>query len=268
MSQITVEDIYHFLNNLAPLSLAEKKDSNGLQIGSLKEKVTGILLAVNPILSVFEEANLKGCNLIITHHPLFYHPLPFIDKEGYPGKIIYYAIKNELNLLSWHTPLDKVSYGVSEALLQALSKAFELEIEDFLYSEGEGVGYGKVAKLKNCVKLGDLAKRIKEILNSWVMIVGNPEREIERIALCGGAGAFLYDQLKIKGIDTFITSDVKYHQALTALEEGFNFILIDHGLGEAFVLDFLKRRLEDFLREKGSFLPIYIYQEKSPYQVI
>ncbi len=167
-------------------------------------------------------------------------------------------------MLSWHTPLDKVSFGVSEAL----AKALNFETGDFVIEEEEGYGFGKVVNLKKCVKLEALAKKIKKTLNTWVMLVGDPEKEVEKIALCGGSGGFLKDYLKKKGINTLITSDVKYHQALSALEEGFNFILIDHGVSESFVLEVLKEKLENFLREKEIDLKIFLYKEVSPYKIV
>lgn len=260
---LKVKDFYQFLESLAPLRIAEKKDINGLQLGSFEAEVSGIILAINPILQVFKEAVKKGCNLIITHHPLFYQPLYSINQEESPGKLIYFAIENKLNLLSWHTPLDKVPFGVSEAL----AKALNLETSDFIIEE-EGYGYGKVVNLKKCVKLEALAKKVKKILKSWVMLVGDPEKEIEKVALCGGSGGFLKDYLKEKGINTLITSDVKYHQALSALEEGFNFILIDHGIAESFVLEVLKEKIENFIRERKEDLKIYVYKEESPYKIV
>jgi len=259
---LIVRDFYQFLENLAPLRLAEPKDSNGLQIGSFDAPVQGILLAINPTLQAFKTAKALGCNLLLTHHPLFYQPLTSLIKEEYPGKVIYFAIENQLNLLSWHTPLDKVSFGVSEALAQTLG----LETEGFILSE-EGAGLGKVAKLKKCVKLEALAKQIKKAIKSWVMLVGDPEKEVQKIALCGGSGSFLKDHLKRLGLDTLITSDVKYHQALASLEEGFNFILIDHGVGESFVLRVLKDKLQNYLKERGAALPIHLWQEESPYKI-
>ncbi|MGB9761383.1 MAG: Nif3-like dinuclear metal center hexameric protein [Caldimicrobium thiodismutans] len=261
---LKVKDFYQFLDSLAPLRIAEKKDSNGLQIGSFEAVVSGIVLAVNPSLSLFKEAVKRDYNLIITHHPLFYQPLYFLHWDEYPGNLISFAVENKLNLLSWHTPLDKVSFGVSEAL----ARAFDFETEDFVLKEEEGFGYGKVVKLKNCVKLEALAKKVKETLKTWVMLVGDPDKEVEKIAICGGAGGFLKEYLKGKGINTLITSDVKYHQAFSALEEGFNFILIDHGISEFFVLRVLKEKIENFLAEKKVNLGIYLHKEESPYKII
>ncbi len=261
---LTVKDLYQFLDNLAPLKIADKKDNNGLQIGSFHEEVKGILLAVNPTYQVFKRALNKRLNLVITHHPLFYNPITSILKDEYPGTVIALALKEGLNLISWHTPLDKVSWGVSECLAQILG----WRTKEFVWEEDAGFGYGRVAKFKNYVKLGDLAKQIKEILKSWVMLVGDPEKEIDQIGICGGSGAFLTDFLKAKGIETLLTSDVKYHQALWAKERNFNYLIIEHSLGEFYVLNVLREKLEDWMREKGIFLPVEIFKEEPVYLII
>lgn len=261
---LKVRDIYNFLENLVPLNLADPNDVNGLQIGSWEASVSGILLAVNPIYSAFLEAQRENLNLIITHHPLFYKPINRIILEDYPGKIISFAIRQNLHLLSWHTPLDKISFGVSEALARELS----FITEGFIYREGDNYGYGKVVIFENYVKLSDLAKMIKERLKTWVMVVGDPEVKIKKLGICGGAGAFLKNYLMEQGINTLLTSDVKYHQAIEAKEIGFHYLLIDHGVGEFFVLKILKEKLEEFLQAKGDTVKIKIYQEESPYMHI
>ncbi len=259
-----VKDFYIFLEELAPLKLAEKGDVNGLQIGSFEEEVRGILLAINPTLETFQIASAKNLNLIITHHPLFYRPLARVCKEEYPGNILYFAIKEKLNLLSWHTPLDKVSFGVSEALAQTL----KWKTEDFVLKEEQGYGYGRVVKFKKYVKLSTLANQVKRTLNTWVMVVGDPESKINKIALCGGSGGFLKEHLLKQGIQTLLTSDVKYHQAIEARESGFNYILIDHGISESLLLDTLKKKITDFLNTKGLHLPVEVFREESPYIIL
>ncbi|MCS7200344.1 MAG: Nif3-like dinuclear metal center hexameric protein [Caldimicrobium sp.] len=261
---LRVNDFFNFLDTIAPLKIAEERDVNGLQIGSLLDPVKGVLLAVDPSLSALQEADKRGFNLVITHHPLFYHPLTQIDRDTLQGKIISFAIERKINLLSWHTPLDKLTFGVSTTLAQKLG----WETENFVIQEKEGVGWGRIVKFQNYVKLGNLAEEIKEKLKTWVMLVGDAQEEINSLALCGGSGGFLKEHLKKLGLNTLLTSDVKYHLAKDSLQEGFNFIIIDHGLGESFVLEVLKEKIDAHIREIGFFIPVEIYLERSPYQLI
>ncbi len=262
---LLVKDFYNFLENLAPLQIAEFQDNNGLQIGSFSDPVFGILLTVNVSEEAISYALKKKLNLIISHHPLIYQPLTKIIKDEYKGNLIYSLIKNNLNLLSWHTPLDKISNGVSEAFIRALN----LEGSDFILKEkNENFGLGRVVYLKKSIKLQDLAKKICNLIDSWVMVVGDLETEIDSFGFCGGSGAFLKEKLKELGINTLITSDVKYHTAWDAYKEGFNFIIIDHGISESFILPFLKEKIQKFLENKQVNIPIEIFKDKSPYKIL
>jgi len=260
---LLVKDFYNFLETIAPLQIAEPQDNSGLQIGSLFNPVSGILLTIDVSKDVISYALEKNLNLIISHHPLIYKPITNIIKDDLKGNLIYSFIKYDLNLISWHTPLDKVSDGVSEAFIKALN----LKSSDFILKEkNEKFGLGRVVYLKKSIKLQDLAKKIGNLINSWVMVVGDLETSVDSFGFCGGSGAFLKDELKKLKINTLITSDVKYHIAMDAYEEGFNFIIIDHGISESFVLPFLKNKIQDFLKNYN--IPIEIFQNKSPYKIL
>jgi len=259
-----VKDFYNFLENIAPLQIAEPQDNNGLQIGSLFNTVSGVLLTIDVSNDVVSYALEKNLNLIISHHPLIYKPITNIVKDDFKGNLIYSFIKHDLNLISWHTPLDKISDGVSEAFIKALN----LESFDFILKEkNEKFGLGRVVYLKKYIKLQDLAKRIGNLVNSWVMVVGDLETSIDSFGFCGGSGAFLKEELKKLKINTLITSDVKYHIAMEAYEEGFNFIIIDHGVSESFILPFLKNKIQEFFKNYIN-VPIEIFQNKSPYKIL
>ncbi len=263
---LLVKDLYKFLENLAPIQIAEPKDNNGLQIGSYNSSVSGILLTVDVTKNAIFYALEKDLNLIISHHPLIFNPLSCILKDELKGELIYLLIKHDLNIISWHTPLDKISEGVSEAFLKALN----FESSDFIIKEekfNQKFGLGRVVYLKKSIKLQDLAEKISQIIDSWVMVVGDLDSLIDSFGFCGGSGSFLKDELKKIGVYTLITSDVKYHIAKDSLEEGFNFIIIDHGLSESFILPVLKDKLQKFLFEKNVVLPIEIYKEPSPYKI-
>jgi len=260
MSSVTVKDIFDFLNNWAPLDIAEPQDNNGLQIGSFNSKVKKILLSVNPSLEAIKQAINESAELIITHHPLFFSPIKNIIKETLIGEKIYLLTSAKINLISWHTPLDKVIDGVSEAFLNTLG----FQGTSFILSEdSQKFGLGKIVHLENPIKIQNLANLIKTKISTWVMVVGDLNKEIRSFAFCGGSCGFLKEEVKKLGIDTFITCDIKYHLALDALEEGFNFIILEHGISESFVLEILKEKL------CSNFpLEVSIFKEKNIYKII
>jgi len=263
---ISISEVYDYLNNLAPLQIQESYDNSGLQVGSLYQTLKGILLCVDATQNAINYAIKKNFNLIISHHPLIFNPLYSINFDSLIGKKISLLIKNEITLLSWHTPLDKIPEGVTTAFLNKVG----FTGSDFILKDekNQNYGLGRIVYLEKSIKLLELSQIIKNATNSWVMIVGNPEEEIDSFGICAGSGSSLKPHLQKLKINTLITSDVKYHSAKDAEEEGFNFIILDHGIMEKFVLEYLKNNLTDFFKEKQLEIPIEIYEEESPIKII
>ena len=263
---LKAEDIYNFLNNWSPLNIQDPQDNSGLQIGDLSIKVKGILLCIDVTQKAIDFAKNHNLNLIISHHPLIFHPLKRISSEDFIGNLILQLVKSDITLLSWHTPLDKVEDGVSEAILNKIG----FKGNDFIVKteqiNNRIFGIGRVVYLEKSIKLQELANKIKEAFNSWVMVVGEEDTQIESFAVCGGSGSFLINELQKLKINTFITSDVKYHLAKECEALGFNLILIDHAVGESAVLEVLEKKLSEFLKNKN--IAIKTYFEKSPYKIL
>ena len=262
---LKAEDIYNFLNNWSPLNIQESQDNSGLQIGDLNAEVKGILLCVDVTQKAIEFAKKHELNLIISHHPLIFNPLYKISKQDPFGNLIFQIIKANITVFSWHTPLDKVKDGVSEAILNKIGyKGIDFVIKTEL--NGEIFGLGRVVYLEKSIKLQELVNKIKKAFNSWVMLVGEEETQISNFAVCGGSGSFLIKELKKLQVNTLITSDVKYHLAKECEVSGFNLILIDHAVGESAVLEVLETKLSEFVKDTN--IPIKTFYEKSPYKIL
>jgi dinuclear metal center YbgI/SA1388 family protein len=108
-----IRAITDFLNNFAPLALQESYDNSGLNIGDPDEEVTGILICLDLNPEVLKEAKKTKCNLVITHHPLIFHPLKKITGETAAEKMVITAIRENIAVLASHTNLDNSFKGVS-----------------------------------------------------------------------------------------------------------------------------------------------------------
>lgn len=113
-----IRKIYDFIDSIAPFTYQENWDNSGLQIGDLNNKVSKIILSLDVTLDMVLEAEKMGVNLIISHHPLFFKPLKFIDLSK---KILKIIIKNNITVISNHTPLDMVPDGVSFSFAKKLN---------------------------------------------------------------------------------------------------------------------------------------------------
>ena len=77
-------------------------------------------------------------------------------------------------------------------------------------------GSGRIGRLAEPVTLRELAERVVAVLPATahgVRVAGDPDRRIETLALCGGAGDFLLDRARTAGADAYLTSDLRHHPA-------------------------------------------------------
>lgn len=115
------KEIINLIEKWAPTEMAWEKDNTGLQVGSIERDIKNIFLCLELNEKALDEAVKKQCNLIISHHPLLFHPLKKIDIErSYNSRLIDKLIKNDITLYSAHTNLDFTKDGVSFILAKTL----------------------------------------------------------------------------------------------------------------------------------------------------
>lgn len=115
-----LKDLCTFLENKAPLSLQEEYDNSGLLLGDPATEVSGALLCLDITEEVMDEAIGKGCNLIISHHPMVFKGLKKLVHGTSETKLLCKAIKNELAIYSIHTNLDNCLEGLNGLLMKKI----------------------------------------------------------------------------------------------------------------------------------------------------
>ena len=116
-----IEEVIHALEQFAPLPLQEDFDNAGLQVGlTWASDVSGALLCLDVTEAVVDEAIAKGCNLIVSHHPLIFHKLCSLTGADYVQRTIIKAIKNDVAIVSMHTNMDEALGGVNHKIAQKL----------------------------------------------------------------------------------------------------------------------------------------------------
>ena len=103
-----------------PPATAWKGDNSGLQVGRTGATISNILLALDATLDVAREAEARKVNLIVTHHPLLFHPLRSLTEKSRPGEIALRLAERKINLYAAHTNLDHVRGGVSFVMASLL----------------------------------------------------------------------------------------------------------------------------------------------------
>jgi dinuclear metal center YbgI/SA1388 family protein len=122
---VLIKDITNYLETIAPLALQESYDNSGLLVGNKATEVTKVLISLDCIEDVVQEAIDMGCNLIISHHPIIFGGLKKLNGNNYIERTVIKAIQNNVALYAIHTNLDNVLHnGVNQKI------ALKLELEN------------------------------------------------------------------------------------------------------------------------------------------
>ena len=233
-----IREIIGALEHFAPLSLQDGYDNAGLQIGLTEDAdASGALLCLDVTEEVIDEAVARGCNLVVSHHPLMFRPPKHITGEDYVQRCIICAIRNGVWIYSAHTNLDNAPGGVSVKMAEKLGLTHIRALHPL--PQGDG-GAGIVGELAEPMEREDFLATVKEVFdidalryNSW-----SGER-IRRVALCGGAGAFLIPEAVAAGADAFLTGEIGYHHFF-GFDEEIQLVEMGHFESEQFTLEILR----------------------------
>lgn len=115
-----IKQVIDILEELAPLNYAEDFDNVGLLVGNANNEVNGILVTLDTLENVVEEAIAKKCNLIVSFHPIIFGGLKKITGSDYVQRVVIKAIKHDIAIYSMHTALDNSNKGVNAKICEVL----------------------------------------------------------------------------------------------------------------------------------------------------
>ena len=206
-----VGDIIDSLEEIAPLHLQESYDNSGLIIGSREQEVTGALISLDCTEEILEEAMARGCNLIISHHPAVFYGVKTFTDANPTERIIRKAIKNDLIIYAIHTNLDNtLKNGVNERI----AKKIGLNIDGILrpLAENPMLGAGLMGYFTAPMPENQFLQHVKKEMGATLIRHTRlTNRQIQKVAVIGGSGAFLLEEAIAAGADALITADFKYH---------------------------------------------------------
>jgi dinuclear metal center YbgI/SA1388 family protein len=245
----TVKQLVSSFEKLWPTNLAEEWDVVGLVSGSSSKTVRTVLLTVDVTKDVVEYAKSISADLILAHHPLMLRGVTNVAEDSSKGSIISELIRADIALYSAHTNADSVELGTSAVLAKALGLVDSKPLSPL----SESLGIGQVGSLKNKVSLGQLASMLNSILPptaTGVRVAGEFNTQVQKIALCAGAGDSYLELALDSDADVYITSDLRHHRAQEVLElakaRGVAFALVDisHWAAEFVWLETAKAQLQ------------------------
>lgn len=241
-----VQEIINLIENFAPLETQARWDNSGWQVNLGKETCSKIMTALTVTEEVICQAEKKGCDLILSHHPLIFEPLKKIE-----SKIIINTIQKGIQIYSAHTNLDLAPGGTTDVLAEKCGFKDGYIICEFI----------KAFNLDKEEDIESLQNQIKEKLSLDCLKAVNfcNKKKIKTVAFCAGAGGSEIKEVNQYGIDLYITGDVKYHDAL----EATNLAVFDigHFHGEQYTGEIFRKIL-------GEKFEIVNAEETRPYYFV
>ncbi|MBK5208062.1 MAG: Nif3-like dinuclear metal center hexameric protein [Flavobacteriaceae bacterium] len=115
-----IKDIAACIEEIAPLNYAEDFDNVGLLVGDFNTEVTGVLVTLDTLETVVDEAIATNCNLIVSFHPILFSGLKKLNGKNYVERAVIKAIKNNISIYAMHTALDNSIEGVNAKICEML----------------------------------------------------------------------------------------------------------------------------------------------------
>ncbi|WP_027124409.1 Nif3-like dinuclear metal center hexameric protein [Gelidibacter mesophilus] len=116
-----IQDVINHLEELAPLAYAESFDNVGLLVGDKNKPLTGVLVTLDTLESVVDEAIDNNCNLIVSFHPIIFKGLKKLNGSNYVERVVLKAIKHDIAIYAIHTALDNCLQGVNDIICKTLN---------------------------------------------------------------------------------------------------------------------------------------------------
>lgn len=217
------------IEDFAPPELAESWDCSGWAVNvKSKYEVFKVMVCLTVTDDIVNQARTQNCDMIISHHPLFFVPLNWRD----------------INIYSAHTNLDKTGGGTTDTLISTLGLKIT-DASDFLRYSDTNISIEEFLKL-----LSKVSPNLRYVNNKNISY-------IKRIAFCAGSGSEFIQEAYENDADALVTGDLKFH---TALESPIAVFDIGHFESEILILDVIKNLLSCveiiFAKEKSPFIQI------------
>jgi dinuclear metal center YbgI/SA1388 family protein len=195
---------------------------------------------------VATEAVRENADMVVTHHPLPFRPVPRITADTSTGRVLLELIHAGIAVWSSHTAWDSAAGGINEQLAALLGLDHVTPIEpDAIHP---GVGFGRAGTAPADCSVAKLSHHIAGRLQAkGVQLVGSPDNPAGRVGIVCGSGGESLAAVKEAGCTTFLTGEIKLHQALEARAMGLAVIAVGHHASERFSMGVLAGRLAETL---------------------
>lgn len=223
---------------------------NGLQVESSAE-VNHIVCGVTASLELIDAAIEQKADTLLVHHGYFWkgesQPI-----SGFKGRRIRRLIRNNINLIAFHLPLDAHPQVGNNA---QLGKLMGWEVQGSFGSVGKH-DIVLSGTLPTAMSLNQLSESIEARLDTSTLSISSGDRPIKTIAWCTGAAQQYIEQASALGIDAFVSGEISEHTFHFAKETGIHYIAAGHHATERYGVQALAAVIEKQFGVRQQFIDI------------
>jgi dinuclear metal center YbgI/SA1388 family protein len=262
-----VQKLLDILEEIAPAALATSWDNVGLLVGSPHSRVSSVLLALDPTVSLIAQAQERAAKLIITHHPALFQPLKCLRTDQSIGSFLDAALRAGISVIGCHTNLDAALGGVSDALAQALGLTNTIPL--IADEKQPTCGLGRIGWLPTPLPPEAFLTQLQAAISlPWLLEAGPRPTAVAKGAVCGGSCSDLAEAALAAGANVFITAEIKHHVARWAEEAGLWLLDGGHFATENLAMRILQQQLTKRIRLADLNVQIHCAQQESPLKLV
>lgn len=257
---VAINEFVRIVETIAPRELAYDWDNSGLLL-RCADTVGKVLIALDATPAVALEAQNKGCDMILVHHPLIFAPIKSLSCQRSADGVLMALIRAKVSLYAAHTTFDRALGGINDALAQ------KLDLSDVSTIQGEGESLMRVGQLPKAQNKAEFLARVKTALGvESVRVSRTVCDEISRVAVVGGSGGDFVTAAKRAGAQVLVTGEAKHHHFIEAAFADLLLVEAGHYHTECAFADRIYMSLQSRLNEVQLDLGlIKAEDDKAPY---
>ena len=244
---VKLKDLLDYTQVLMQVERFKDYCPNGLQVEG-KSQVRKIVTGVTASMALLEAAKEANADLILVHHGYFWRNED-ARVVGIKRNRLAFLLKNDLNLMAYHLPLDAhPELGNNVQLARRLGI-----VTTSFAGEANIIGCGTLA---SPVRLKDFVDHLESVLQRTPTVIGDLEKIVSNVAWCTGAGQGYINTAIELGVDVFISGEISEQTPHQSLESGVSYIAAGHHVTERYGVQALGEHLARKFKISHEFIDI------------
>ncbi|MEK7844193.1 MAG: Nif3-like dinuclear metal center hexameric protein [Pseudomonadota bacterium] len=241
------DELENHLNQLLDISRFHDYCPNGLQVEG-RDNIHIIISGVTASLDLLQAAAAAKADAVLVHHGYFWRGED-ARITGMKSRRIALLMQHGINLFAYHLPLDiHPEFGNNALFGRKLGL-----IETSRFGEQDIAVQGRLAQ---AMTLSALGEKISLTLSRQPMMIGDPDKTVQRIAWCTGAAQSYFEAAIQRGVDAFITGEISEQTVHAARESGVAFIAAGHHATERYGVQALGDHIAQAFGIRHQFIDI------------